>query len=123
MMDPLNLLESGKIKRYFRATKKLNTPGIISHITQRAAGKGKLFVEDKDYLIMLRFFKEIASNYELNVYCFCLMPNHVHFLISPQKPRGRWCRTCIVEVVDQRSVSCYFNIRDQKSEVRGRSDS
>lgn len=83
-MYPLSLLESGKIKRYFRATKKLNTPGIISHITQRAAGKGKLFIEDKDYLIILRFFKEIARKYDLNVFCFCLMPNHVHLLISPQ---------------------------------------
>ena len=57
-MDSLNLLASGKIKRYFRATKKLNTPGIISHITQRAAGKEPLFLEDRDYLVMLRIFKE-----------------------------------------------------------------
>ncbi len=83
-MDTLNLLTSGKIRRFFRATKKLSTPGIISHITQRAAGKGTLFLEDDDYLVMLKFFKEIALNYELNVFCFCLMSNHVHFLISPQ---------------------------------------
>ena len=83
-MDSLNLLASGKIKRYFRATKKLNAPGMISHITQRAAGKGPLFLEDSDYLVMLRIFKEIALNYALQVYCFCLMPNHVHLLISPK---------------------------------------
>jgi putative transposase len=85
-MDPLNLLAQGKIKRYFRATKKVNTPGIISHITQRAAGKEPLFLENSDYLVMLKIFKEIALNYALEVYCFCLMPNHVHFIISPKEP-------------------------------------
>ena len=85
-MDSLNLLASGNIKRYFRATKKLNTPGIVSHITQRAAGKGPLFLENGDYLVMLGIFKEIALNYSLDVYCFCLMSNHVHLLISPKEP-------------------------------------
>ena len=84
-MDSLNLLTSGKIKRYFRATKKLSTPGIISHITQRAAGKEPLFLEDSDYLVMLKLFKEVALNCALEIYAFCLMPNHVHFLLSPKE--------------------------------------
>jgi len=84
-MDSLNLLASGKIKRYFRATKKLATPGIISHITQRAAGKEPLFIEDSDYLVMLKHLKEVVLNYALEVYAFCLMPNHVHLLLSTRE--------------------------------------
>lgn len=38
-MDPLDLISQGKIKRYFRATRKLNAPNLVSHVTQRAAGK------------------------------------------------------------------------------------
>ncbi len=82
-MDPLDLVEKGKIKRYFRATRKLNSPGIVSHITQRAAGKEPLFLEDNDYLFMLGLLKEIVKNYSLNIYAFCLMSNHVHLLLSP----------------------------------------
>jgi putative transposase len=82
-MDAFELIRQGKIRRYFRSTRKLNTPNLVSHITQRAAGKEPLFLEDRDYLAMLGLLKEIAENYFLNVYAFCLMPNHVHLLLSP----------------------------------------
>jgi len=84
-MDPLDLIETGKISRFFRATRKLNSPGIVSHITQRSAGKGLLFLEDADYLFMLWLLKEIAQKYSLKIYSFCLMPNHVHLLLSPEE--------------------------------------
>jgi hypothetical protein len=38
-MDPVDLIRQGKIKRFFRATKKLNAPDLVSHITQRATDK------------------------------------------------------------------------------------
>ena len=81
-MDPLDLITQNKIKRYFRATRKLNAPNIVSHITQRAAGREPLFLEETDYLIMLSLMKEISKNYELNIFAFCLMPNHTHFLLN-----------------------------------------
>lgn len=84
-MDTFDLINQGKIKRYFRATQKLNAPGIVSHITQRAAGKEPLFLEDKDYLFMLGLLKEIANNYSIKIYAFCLMPNHTHLLLSPEE--------------------------------------
>jgi putative transposase len=84
-MDAIDLITHGKIKRYFRATRKLNTPNLVSHITQRAAGKEPLFLEDDDYLFMLGLQKEIAQNYSLAIYAFCLMPNHIHLLFSPRE--------------------------------------
>ena len=84
-MDPLQLIRDGKIKRYFRATRKLNAPNMVSHITQRAAGKEPLFLEDGDYLAMLGFLKEIANSCMLRIYAFCLMPNHIHLLLSPEE--------------------------------------
>lgn len=85
-MDVLDLIKEGKIKRYFRATQKLNVPNMVSHITQRAAGKEPLFIEDSDYLMMLGLLKETAENYSLRIYAFCLMPNHCHLLFSPEAP-------------------------------------
>lgn len=84
-MDPIDAIEKVNIKRFFRATRKLTAPGLVSHITQRAAGKEPLFIEDSDYLFMLGLLKEISQKYSLHVYAFCLMPNHVHLLISPAK--------------------------------------
>ena len=81
-MDPVQLIREGKVKRYFRATRKLNVPGLVSHITQRAAGKEPLFVEEADYLDMIRLLSEVGKKHTLTVYAFCLMPNHVHLLLS-----------------------------------------
>ena len=84
-MNPIDLIQQGKITRYFRATQKLNTPNLVSHITQRAAGKGLLFLEDNDYIFMLGLLKEVTQNYSLKMYAFCLMQNHIHLLFSPTK--------------------------------------
>ena len=54
-------------------------------VTQRAAGKEPLFLENSDYLFMLGLLKEIADKYSLRIYAFCLMPNHAHLLFSPQE--------------------------------------
>jgi len=79
----IDISEYGKLKRYFRAKRKLNLPDFISHITQRAAGREPLFLEEDDYLYMIGLLADISSSYSLNVYAFCLMPDHIHVLLSP----------------------------------------
>ena len=74
-----------KITRVFRAKRKLKVPGLVSHITQRAAGKEPLFLEDPDYLYMLVLLKEISRQHAIKIYAFCLMDNHVHLLLSPEE--------------------------------------
>jgi putative transposase len=83
-MDPLDLIQQGKVKRYFRTTRKLTSARLVSHLTQRAAGKEPLFVEDSDCLRMLALLKEISQKRALTVFAFCLMPNHIHLLIRPE---------------------------------------
>ncbi len=85
-MDPLELIQQGKVKRYFRASRKLNAPGVVFHITQRAAGKEPLFLENSDYLTMVWMLKELAMSHFVDFYAFCLMPNHVHLLCSFKTP-------------------------------------
>jgi len=84
-MDPIDLIRQGKVKRFFRATKKLNSPDLVSHITQRAAGKEPLFLENDDYLFMLGLLKEISYEYSIEFYAFCLMPNHLHLLFGTKR--------------------------------------
>ncbi|ACV67695.1 transposase [Desulfohalobium retbaense] len=85
-MDIEDVVAAGGNQRVFRAKYKINQPGFISHITQRAAGKEPLFLEKGDYLHFLALLKESASRFELGYYAFCLMPNHVHLLVEPHKP-------------------------------------
>jgi len=71
--------------RVFSARRKLNQAGLVSHITQRAPGKEKLFHEDEDYLTMLWLLKDTAKRFDLKFHAFCLLSNHVHFLLQTCK--------------------------------------
>lgn len=84
-MDFQDVIAHRGVQRVFRARCKINEPGYISHITQRAAGKEPLFLEDDDYLTMLSLFKESAEKFRIRFYALCLMPNHIHILIEPQE--------------------------------------
>jgi putative transposase len=84
-MDVFELIKEGKISRYFRSRQKLVQAGLISHITQRAAGKDVLFIDDDDYRTMMGLMKEISAKYEVSVFAFCLLPNHIHLLLRPAK--------------------------------------
>lgn len=79
------LASNAGLQRVFRARFKLDQPGLISHITQRAAGKEPLFLEENDYLAMLGILKKSAEEYQINYHALCLMPNHIHILIQPQE--------------------------------------
>ena len=76
---------TGNVQRVFRARYKVNEPGLVSHITQRAAGREPLFVEDSDYLTMLGLLKESAEEFSLDYYALCLMPDQAHLLLEPQE--------------------------------------
>jgi putative transposase len=84
-MDIYQLIQDGKISRYFRARKKLVHAGLVSHITQRAAGSDILFLDDDDYRSMLALMKELCKKYGMTVYAFCLLPNHIHLLLNPSQ--------------------------------------
>ena len=75
-MDTEELISQGRLMRIFRAKRKMTQPNLVSHITQRAAGKEPLFVEETDYLFMLGRIKDVVEKRSLDVYSFCLMPNH-----------------------------------------------
>ena len=76
------LLKAHGKKRIFRAKRKFTQAGVISHITQRAAGCEPLFLEDEDYLTMLGLLKEVSKKFDLTFHALCLMPNHVHLLLE-----------------------------------------
>ncbi len=70
-----------KKKRVLMVKNKIVSEGAIYHITQRAPGREKLFVEEHDYLKFLSLLKEITKQYSLSIFAFSLLPNHIHVLL------------------------------------------
>jgi putative transposase len=79
----------------------------IYHILNRSLDKKKIFLNDKDYLRFIHDLFEfndenLANKYSVlqgpnirkprkllvNIYAFCLMPNHYHLLVSEMKEGG-----------------------------------
>jgi len=52
----------------------------IYHVYNRTNNHEKLFLTDENYLFFLKKYKEHLSSY-VDTYCWCLLPNHFHFLI------------------------------------------
>ncbi|MBU1924883.1 MAG: transposase [Candidatus Omnitrophica bacterium] len=73
------------IKRIFMSTRKIIIEDGIYHITQRAPGREVIFAEDNDYKTFLYFLKKTSQEFAIEVFCFALMPNHVHILVKNRK--------------------------------------
>ncbi len=56
-------------------------PDTFYHIYNRAHGKEKLFLNHENYKFFLLKYQHYIFPIA-NTYCYCLMPNHFHFLIK-----------------------------------------
>jgi putative transposase len=67
---------------------RLILPGIPYHVTQRGNRRAQTFFEDSDYAIYRDLLAESALKAEAEIWCYCLMPNHVHIIIVPSDEDG-----------------------------------
>ena len=57
----------------------------VYHIWNRAAGRLRLFKKDSEYLAFERILTEAHRLHPLRLLEWCLMPNHWHFVVWPQR--------------------------------------
>lgn len=63
-------------------------PGLPHHVTQRGNRREPVFFGDGDYRYYLRLVAAAARAAEAEIWAYCLMPNHVHFVVTPSTPDG-----------------------------------
>ena len=63
---------------------RLFVPGLAHHIVQRGHNRNAVFVEDADYRFYLDNLIEWKTHYDVGVYAYCLMTNHVHLILVPR---------------------------------------
>ena len=67
-------------------SKKLKTPVLPDkyyHIFNRANNNELIFKEHEDFQFFMTKLGELVAD-KIDIYCFCLMPNHFHMLIKPK---------------------------------------
>lgn len=57
-------------------------PESTHHITSRGNRKGEIFIQNDDYKVYLSILKEVKKKLPFELYCYCLMTNHVHLQIK-----------------------------------------
>ena len=63
-------------------------PGIPHHVTQRGNRRERTFFEDGDYALHLDLLADAASRHGVEIWSYCLMPNHVHIVAVPRDEDG-----------------------------------
>jgi len=62
--------------------------GYPHHITQRGNNRGQVFFDDADHVAYLEALTHYTQIYHLDIWAYCLMPNHIHLLAVPHTPVG-----------------------------------
>ncbi|HXM80347.1 MAG TPA: transposase [Burkholderiales bacterium] len=81
------------------------------HVIQRGNNRSACFVTDSDRLLYLLHLRELSKKFSCAVHAYCLMPNHVHLLLTPGDAQA--CAALMREL-GQRYVQ-YFNRRYKRT--------
>ena len=63
-------------------------PNYPHHVTQRGNRRQLVFFNDGDYQAYLSMMSAALKKAEVEVWAYCLMPNHVHLVVTPKKEDG-----------------------------------
>lgn len=82
--------------------------GLIYHVLNRGNGRQRVFHREGDYQVFLGLMEEAKALYRVNILAFCLMPNHFHLLLRPQKAEelSKWMQWLMTSHV--RRYHCHY---------------
>src|ERR1041384_2394181 len=63
-------------------------PDICYHILNRGNGRQHLFFKPQDYQAFLDILGEALKRYDVELLCWCLMPNHWHLVLRPRSKKA-----------------------------------
>jgi putative transposase len=66
--------------------------GFVYHVLNRGNGKQQVFHKEKDYDAFLYLTEEAKIRIPISVLAYCIMPNHFHFVVMPERGKdlSRW---------------------------------
>ena len=67
---------------------RLVVPGLPHHVTQRGNGRARTFFDDDDYALYRDLLAQACREADVEVWAWCLMPNHVHLILVPADEDG-----------------------------------
>jgi putative transposase len=62
--------------------------GVAHHLTQRGLDRQDIFFSHADYEVYLGLVSLSAQRFEADLLGYCLMSNHVHWVVAPRQPEA-----------------------------------
>ncbi|MCX5643556.1 MAG: transposase [Phycisphaerae bacterium] len=88
---------------------RIEYEGAVYHVTVRGNERRAVFRDDADREHFLRRLKESVEQFEVRLYLFCLMSNHLHLVVeTPRANLGRFMHRL------QTAYTVYFNWRHDR---------
>jgi putative transposase len=63
-------------------------PGFPHHVIQRGNRRQQTFFNNEDYLAYQELMAEWCARYHVEIWAYCLMPNHIHLIAVPETKDG-----------------------------------
>jgi len=63
-------------------------PGLPHHVTQRGNRRQRTFFREGDYALYRSLMMEWCGRCGVEIWAYCLMPNHVHLIAVPRSEEG-----------------------------------
>ena len=67
---------------------RIVAPGLPHHVTQRGNRGETIFFEPEDYRLYKDWLAESCRRFGVACWAYCLMPNHVHLILTPDDSAG-----------------------------------
>ncbi len=67
---------------------RIIVPGIPHHVTQRGNRRQRVFLQDDDYALYRDWLAQACKSNGVDVWSYCLMPNHMHLILVPSDETG-----------------------------------
>lgn len=88
---------------------RVEYPGAIYHVTVRSNSGDDLFGDDGDRRYLLSRMEEAVERYQVRVYLFCFMSNHIHLVVeTPKANLGRFMQGILT------GYGVYYNRRHSR---------
>ncbi len=62
--------------------------GVPHHVTQRGNHRQDVFFSPEDHQVYLQWLAEYAAKYNVSIWAYCLMLNHIHLVVTPNSPNA-----------------------------------
>ncbi len=94
---------------YMPRGKRVKTDTKMYHVIIRGINKQDIFFDEQDKYKFIKELIRVKEKYEIKIYAYCLMPNHIHFEIEDVKDSlHKFMQSLEV------SYSAYFNKKYQR---------